>query len=1678
MAQRLNKKLVVGLTIIGMLLISAAGILIAYQLPGRDPKPWLDQAEAYAQKNEYEQAGKCYARASQRAMRAGNTKDANDYLVKAGEMSLNIGDANGALKTWGAVMLSNPQHEAAQQKIVELRVEQARTYGRQFWNEVQKEAEKLCQITQNANLLGLHALGRALVESPNSQPKDLKRGEELLQKAVQQDPTHPDCAESLANAYLRLYDQFKKDTNQQGIDSGLLDTKRDEAIAQAAQVYEALLQAIEKAAITDKSIIAAAHRKRGQFHLLAREGANLEYAAKRSKRVSSGELESIVTRITKHSAEARGSFEKAIELAPQDEEILVLMGTYWRSQPSFLTDEAAKKKEIEENQLKAKDQFERAIKTNPDSFDPYLQLSDIYLQEGEAAFTRKDRATMEENLIKADKVLQERISRGSTRSGVYEWRNRSYMAIVRWQLFHLNALRLERIQQLAGTEGSQKEISALIERLRQIRKDFVADTLGGEKDHRAQFMKARLEIFEAKPFLAIETLRDLQDKLQPGDMWVRTRLFLATQCLQIDEPGPAITALQDVIKIYPTMEVALGMLARSLSFMPDRTTEAEDTAKRTLELNPANRDALTALLNVYQKQKNWKAIEQVRTALGIEPSTKDNKLYSASVLLSQDTEAETKDPEIAAKAKRLIRETLEDDPTNIQALRMLQMSGVLTNEADRQEFAELVARAQAEIDKKLQAASTGTQPGDQTEKELRNTKNTLQVLSVIARPDLSEAERIKQTELIVRQESDPFLMNIDLYRLLVGTPDRQAEAIQALKEAYRIKPDDARVVEMLFRVSISELKDANGNVTCKPDWNLASDLVKQLVKLGVDRSGGHYYQGQLYFARTDMKDNFVQAEREFREGLKAFPMHSAGYGWLGRALLSQQRFDDAQEAFYQAFHLNPRNGMAAMCLAMIADQKQDQANKQKYLQICKTLNVTNPWVVQQLQILQDHQDPIKGIARREEMRRKNPEDFNNLYQLTLLYLQQGDLSKAKELMAAVYALQPKNLVFLSQYAEFLRNMNPPASDEAEAVIRKTMDSIDAADKDQKAAAQLVLAYHLHSMLVRQLPNAPASDAVEAAFLAAASISDKPSISLDIANYYQQMGNLAKMEEFIRKAIASAQNVGDARSELASRQHLIRLMLQVKDPKRSNDILREIETYRKKSNDPAGLTFLSEYATMIGRETQAIDYVTQFIVATSGVEKALGYYRRAGMNYRRGEWDLAIADLREAKALAPSMFEYEHRILLSRCLQIVGQMDQAEAELSSILAENRGLLRAAEEVYRLYMAGKKYDEAETFLLQAYNVDPKSPKWIGLLTEVAAARGDFAKAVERAIQTVENSRYAPNLLDNLLSLQLRSKRYEDLIAYVTRKVPEDKRSDAYVLTRLAAAHFAKGDKQTATQIFGQALKSKQAAPGSLTPIILDLPLCLGKEAAIDFVSEQKANYPNEPEMGVYFAQLLYRTGEADRFAKLAEELLTKLSPADPKLVPLRVEILQSLVEVVYARKDFEGARKLHEEVLTLAPQAGAAHTITLNNLAYLLTEDMNQPKAGLQYAEQAHQLIPNQSNIMDTLGWCLIQTGDYDRGIALTRAAALTAGTLDVIQLSAIHYHAAYGLHKRSQELRKRSLVADADQDINEAKVACRRAHQLLTGAGLDENDLQAKIASLAKELGVTLQAAPQAARSQS
>jgi tetratricopeptide (TPR) repeat protein len=73
------------------------------------------------------------------------------------------------------------------------------------------------------------------------------------------------------------------------------------------------------------------------------------------------------------------------------------------------------------------------------------------------------------------------------------------------------------------------------------------------------------------------------------------------------------------------------------------------------------------------------------------------------------------------------------------------------------------------------------------------------------------------------------------------------------------------------------------------------------------------------------------------------------------------------------------------------------------------------------------------------------------------------------------------------------------------------------------------------------------------------------------------------------------------------------------------------------------------------------------------------------------------------------------------------------------------------------------------------------------------------------------------------------------------------------------------------------------------------------------------------------------------------------------------------------DAESACKAYEEVLKYDEN----NVQSLNNLAYALVDKLSRPAEALPYAERAEKLAPDNSDVLDTVGWVFFQNNKGDR-----------------------------------------------------------------------------------------------------
>lgn len=142
---------------------------------------------------------------------------------------------------------------------------------------------------------------------------------------------------------------------------------------------------------------------------------------------------------------------------------------------------------------------------------------------------------------------------------------------------------------------------------------------------------------------------------------------------------------------------------------------------------------------------------------------------------------------------------------------------------------------------------------------------------------------------------------------------------------------------------------------------------------------------------------------------------------------------------------------------------------------------------------------------------------------------------------------------------------------------------------------------------------------------------------------------------------------------------------------------------------------------------------------------------------------------------------------------------------------------------------------------------------------------------------------------------------------------------------------------------------------------------------------------------------RAGQAGEGEKLLQQWLA----THPNDLPVRHQLALALLKA----NRLKDAAEHYRAIIRANPRDIVAY----NNLAWLLGE-IKAPDA-MATAEQAYRLNPDNPEIMDTLGWILVHSGQSKKGIEL-----LTAAHNKKPEMPEIHWHLAAALAKAGERSR--------------------------------------------------------------
>lgn len=353
---------------------------------------------------------------------------------------------------------------------------------------------------------------------------------------------------------------------------------------------------------------------------------------------------------------------------------------------------------------------------------------------------------------------------------------------------------------------------------------------------------------------------------------------------------------------------------------------------------------------------------------------------------------------------------------------------------------------------------------------------------------------------------------------------------------------------------------------------------------------------------------------------------------------------------------------------------------------------------------------------------------------------------------------------------------------------------------------------------------------------------------------------------------------------------------------------------------------------------------------------------ARVSARTGDLDRARHWLERSVAADPDNFNI--RKTLSQLFLALGDFDSAQrfAEETIRLADDNA--DAHRVLGHALLNGDDFGAAEESFKRAISLDPSvSEYWLSLArTQIEAGDRDAA------LKTVADA-YAENPGD----IQI-----------------------AALLTSVVANN---GDLDAA-MIIAKDLRRLQ--PYSATPIALEAEVLARRgdlvEAAALF------DEAIEIENASRFAARAYELRKAAGLPNKDDPLLEHLEQN-----PLNTNVRLFLAQGYQVDGKNDDALREYQRVLEIA----ADDPIALNNIAWIYMESGDSRAE--EYARRAYMTAPENRQVMDTLGWILVQKGAVDEGAKILRSAAEQSPDLPEVQYHLAAAMIKQGLHDDARQI---------------------------------------------------------------
>ena len=332
---------------------------------------------------------------------------------------------------------------------------------------------------------------------------------------------------------------------------------------------------------------------------------------------------------------------------------------------------------------------------------------------------------------------------------------------------------------------------------------------------------------------------------------------------------------------------------------------------------------------------------------------------------------------------------------------------------------------------------------------------------------------------------------------------------------------------------------------------------------------------------------------------------------------------------------------------------------------------------------------------------------------------------------------------------------------------------------------------------------------------------------------------------------------------------------------------------------------------------------------------------------------AMADLEQALRIDPEM---------SQARQLRAALSMQQADTRAAISELRDALEQQPEnqqvrlqLLDLYLQTDDLSSARSLLDRMVQSEPDQLRWLAIRAEVSARQGRTGEELSDLRRLAERQPSPPNVL-RLAKAQLDAGQAKAAIQSLAANAEMVKKEPLLAAT-LAIAQQAAGNPSQAQNTLVQALE--------LCENLRQLATLIGQwpdDAPADLLNSAVRQATLDGPRWKEFAQA-YAAVQTDRL-QAGLDGLASLDGAGDLEPEMRARVDRLTALALYRAERFEEARAAYEKLLSENPR----DVETLNNLAYLLADNLDLPAAALDLAERAAELAPENAQVLDTLGYC--------------------------------------------------------------------------------------------------------------